>query len=103
MRLWLSRTAGGTYLITRLPPLLERIAGSDRMDLFERPGEPVAVRHLCPDAMHAMYKIDLEPLQSIRIRLVIWPVEKEGNRPAGRETTVTRQGVASGERIHLDL
>jgi hypothetical protein len=89
MRLWLSRAAGGTYLITRLPPLVQRIAGTDRMDVFERPGEPVAVRHLCAEAMAAMYKIELEPLESIRIRLVIWPVEKTGNRTAVRETTET--------------
>jgi hypothetical protein len=82
-RLFMARTAGGTYLITRLPPIVQRIAGTDRWDVFERPGEPVAVRHLCPEAMHAMYKIELEPLQIIRIRLVIWPTETTGTRAAG--------------------
>lgn len=73
-QLFLSRTAGGTYLLTRLPPIVQRIEGTDRFDVFERPGEPVAVRHLCPQAMHAMYRIELAPLETIRVRLAIDPV-----------------------------
>jgi hypothetical protein len=111
-QLFLSRTAGGTYLITQLPPIVEKIVGTDRQDVFARPGEPVDVRHLCPEAMHALYKITLAPLEIIRIRLGIAPqaarlVEPRPSRESVRGAVACRVrsrvlADALAERLEAD-
>jgi hypothetical protein len=70
-------------MLTKFRPLLMAVAGTTRLDAFERPGEPVGVRHLCPEAVQAFYGIELEPLQSIRVRLAIQPVPEKTPLPVG--------------------
>jgi len=45
----LTRRPNGTYMLTKLRPLIRKRMGSNEMDAYERsePGEPIGVRHLC--------------------------------------------------------
>lgn len=69
MKLWLTRVHGGRYLATRLRPVIRTIRGTDTLDAFAQPGEPIDVRHLCPAGVHALLGRELPELEPTRINV----------------------------------
>lgn len=69
MRLWLTRRPNGTYMLTKLRPLIRKRMGSDEMDAYERPepGEPIGVRHLCEQGIMAVLGTTLPELSPRRV------------------------------------
>jgi hypothetical protein len=69
MRLWLTRRPNGTYMLTKLRPLIRKRMGSEEMDAYERsePGEPIGVRHLCEQGIMAVLGTTLPELSPRRV------------------------------------
>ena len=69
MRLWLTRRPNGTYMLTKLRPLIRKRMGSNEMDAYERsePGEPIGVRHLCEQGIMAVLGTTLPELSPRRV------------------------------------
>jgi hypothetical protein len=69
MRLWLTRRPNGTYMLTKLRPLIRKRLGSDEFDAYERtePGEPIGVRHLCEEGVRAVLGTILPTLTPRRV------------------------------------
>lgn len=90
MRLWLTRRPNGTYMLTKLRPLIRKRMGSDEMDAYERsePGEPIGVRHLCEQGIMAVLGTTLPELSP---RRVLFRLELIGEPVDGR--SVDREAV----------
>lgn len=56
-------------MLTALKPQIARILGTPHEDAFETLGEPIAVRGLCPDGVRALFDVELEELESVRVEL----------------------------------
>jgi hypothetical protein len=70
MKLWLTRCHGGRYLLTRKLPVLAKIEGTNDLDAFEQPGEPISVKHLCEPGVIALLGAALPPLTPTKIDLI---------------------------------
>ena len=94
MRLWLTRRPNGTYMLTKLRPLIRKRLGSDEFDAYERtePGEPIGVRHLCEEGVRAVLGTILPTLTPRRVlfMLTLQPaMDESADEPRAR-----RRGVA---------
>ena len=69
MKIFLTRVRGGRYMFTALPPIRARIRGTPHEDMFERIGEPIAVKHLCPDGVKSFFGVDLQELETVRVEV----------------------------------
>jgi hypothetical protein len=69
MHCYLTKVHGGRYLLTRLAPIVRTIRGTQTLDAFSQPGEPLDVRHLCEPGVVAMLGHTLEPLMPTKIKL----------------------------------
>lgn len=69
LRLYLSREANGQYMLTRLEPIRAPIAGTQEETLWVQPGDPVGFRGVCPWFAAALWGVELEPLQSVRVEM----------------------------------
>jgi hypothetical protein len=67
VRAYLSRERSGQYMLTYDPPVLMRVGDTEEKDFYVRPGDGVGFRHICPWAAKAIWGVELEPLQSIRV------------------------------------
>ncbi len=68
--MWVSASRAGTGSILAFSgPTIARIRGTERMDAFEKVGEPMTVRHLCPDGARALFGEVPPPLTPMRVAL----------------------------------
>lgn len=77
MRLWLSRQGNGDYMLTAFEPVRAIVKGTDKEDLYLRTGEPIGVRHLCPDGVKSLFDVAIEVLESVRVNLTSETVNAE--------------------------
>jgi len=63
----LTRRPNGRYFLTRLPPVILRVLGTDEDDVYLNPGEPVGI-DMCPAGVHAEVGGHLLPFQSIEVQ-----------------------------------
>jgi hypothetical protein len=69
---WLTRQRNGDYLLSIWRPILHPVGRSAHKDAYLQPGEPVGLRHLCADGVHAILRGEhLQPLESVRVRVSI--------------------------------
>lgn len=47
MRLFLTRQHNGLYMLTKLKPTFADVQGTDFVDAYIQPGEPIGIRNLC--------------------------------------------------------
>lgn len=66
-RLWLTRMHDGRYMLTAFRPVIATVKGTDFQDVYERHGEPIGVRHLCPLGVKTIFGVELKPLESVRV------------------------------------
>jgi hypothetical protein len=87
MRLWLTRRPDGTYMLTKLRPLIRKRLGSEELDAYEQaePGEPIGVRHLCEQGILAVLGTTLPALSPRRVMFRL--VELIGN-PGGETQSI---------------
>lgn len=88
MRLWLTRRPNGTYMLTKLRPLIRKRLGSHEMDAYERaePGEPIGVRHLCEQGILAVLGTTLPELSPRRVLFRLELIGEPGDpRPVDHE------------------
>lgn len=69
MKLWLTRVFGDRYLLTALKPTIRTIRGTQHLDAFSQPGEPIDVRHLCAPGIKALLGVELEPLTPTKVEV----------------------------------
>jgi len=68
VRGYLTRRSNGLYLLTYLEPIICAVGNTDRMDAYAQPGDPFALNNLCSWSITALWGVDLETLQTLRIR-----------------------------------
>jgi len=67
-RAWLTRRRSGEqYLLTRREPVIERVEGTNRFDVYCKPGETVGAL-LCADGVHAEMGREYPVCTPIRVR-----------------------------------
>lgn len=69
MRLWLTRQGNGLYMLTKNRPIFEHVEGTDRMDVYITPGEPVGVRNICSLILGLVGASQMRRGESIEIEL----------------------------------
>ena len=69
MRLYLSRRREGTYMLTRLRPVRAKLKGFDLEDLYFQHGDPMAIMGMCAASAKGLFGINLEPFDTIAVRL----------------------------------
>lgn len=69
MKLWLTQVNGGRYMLTLLRPTIATIRGTAIRDAFERPGEPIAVKHLCAAGVRSLFGREFAPLTPTKVNL----------------------------------
>lgn len=47
MQLYLTRQHNGLYMLTKLKPTFADVQGTDFVDAYIQPGEPIGIRNLC--------------------------------------------------------
>ena len=67
LRVWLSRQANGSYLLTTELPVVERVGYKGELDLYVAPGDAMGFRHVCPWFVGKLWGVELKPLESIRV------------------------------------
>lgn len=68
--LWLSKTAGGRYIITKFKPKLGRIKGT-RIPEVESPFDPLLFPGICEPSVLHLLGSTLPPLTPKRIRMTV--------------------------------
>lgn len=69
MKLHLSRQADGRYMLTASRPILTTVRGTRHEDYYAEPGDPVGVRHLCPEMVRLLLGTELDPMGTARIEI----------------------------------
>lgn len=72
MHAYLTREHDGLYMLTGFEPEIWPIRGNPSVRAaYIRPGDPLGVRHLCPDVVRLMFKLerDLGVLASVRVEM----------------------------------
>lgn len=69
MKLWLTRRRSGRYTLTALPPQPAIVHGTEALDLFLTPGEPIGVENLCPEGIRQMFGVSLGRYESCEVEL----------------------------------
>ncbi len=70
MKLWLTKTLGARYILTRLRPVIARVLGSRDRDVYERYGEPFARGNTyCEAGIFKQFGVRLKALQSVRVEV----------------------------------
>jgi hypothetical protein len=84
MKLYLARKKNGLYMLTKLEPVCSNIFHTDHVDVFVRPGDPINFQGLCPFSVHALFGVELEPGQVVRVA-----VQGQTLRPAAATKAVS--------------
>lgn len=74
--MWLTRVQGGRYYLTHLKPVIHRVYGTRRMDVYARYGEPTEVKHLCEPGVLRQFGSLGELLVPRKVRLMAEFVEE---------------------------
>ena len=69
MKLHLARKKNGLYMLTKLEPIRTNIVHTEHMDVFVQPGDPINFQGLCPFSIHALFGLELEPGESVRVEV----------------------------------
>jgi hypothetical protein len=88
MKLHLARKKNGLYMLTKLEPVRTNIVHTDHVDVFVQPGDPINFQGLCPFSIHALFGIELEPCECVRVE-----VKGEKLRPPVRATVASPNHV----------
>ena len=79
-RFYLSRQANGSYMLTLCKPVRAKVRGSGHDDLYICPGEPIGVRHWCPEGVGAVFGVELDCLETCKVEVQAGPVEPAWRR-----------------------
>jgi len=70
-KLWLTRQADGSYMLSLYRPEACKVHGTDHKDVYVKAGEPIGLRHLCAHGTRSVFVMDqdLDILESRQVRL----------------------------------
>lgn len=61
---------GDRYALSRWPPIVKRVYGTERDDIYPTPGDPLWTPHICRAGVCVLFgDVQLEPLQSVAAEL----------------------------------
>lgn len=69
MILNLTGCRSGRLMLTADKPLRVKMRKFDLEDVYYDPGDPLAIMNLCPQSMAMLFKRDLQPFETARVRL----------------------------------
>lgn len=80
MKLYVSRQRNGMYMYTYRKPIFTEVGGTQEIDSYVEPGEPVGYRNICKYMTRALFGIEDLPLgEVVRVKLegqVLAPPQK---------------------------
>jgi hypothetical protein len=85
IKAYLTRRANGLYMLTYLPPVIHEVGMTKTMDAYITYGDALGINNLCEWFAEYMFGVkDLEPLTSVRVKIIGEKIEKTLDKQGGQ-------------------
>jgi hypothetical protein len=85
VKAYLTRRANGLYLLTHEPPVIHKIGLVNKEDAYIAYGDVLGINNLCEWFVEYMFGVkDLEPLTSVRVKIIGEKIEKTLDKQGGQ-------------------